>query len=79
MPLNPLLSWLDLVSHCSQRDDIFSTVVASDVVQISPGSLILLFSLAFVVPSFPALLKHDLVVDPVGFGISIRVIIRLIV
>ena len=66
-------------SHCYQNNDILSTVVASDVVQISPGSLILLFSVAFVVPSFPALLKHDLVVDPIGFGISIRVIIRSIV
>ena len=56
-----------------------STVVASIVIQISPGSLILLFSSAFVVPSFPALRKHDLVVDTVGLGISIRVIIMLIV
>ena len=57
----------------------FSTVVASDVIQISPGSLLLLFSVPFVVPRFPALRKHDLVADPVGFRISIRVIIRLIV
>ena len=57
----------------------FSTVVASDVVHISPGSLLLLFSVALVVPSFPALRKHELVADPVGLGISIRVISRLIV
>ena len=57
----------------------FSTVVASDVVQISPGSLILLFSVTFVVPSFSVLRKHELVADPVGFSISIRFIIRFIV
>ena len=57
----------------------FSTVVASDVILISSGSLILLFSLAFVVPSFPTLHKNELVVDPVGLGIYIIVIIRLIV
>ena len=56
-----------------------STVVASDVIHISHGSLLLLFSVAFVVPSFPALRKNELVADPVGLGISIRVIIRLIV
>ena len=56
-----------------------STVVASDVIHISPGYLLLLFSVASVVPSYPALRKHELVADPVGLGISIRVIIRLIV
>ena len=57
----------------------FSTLVASDVIHISYGYLILLFSVAFVVPSFLALCKNELVSDPVGLGISIRVIIRLIV
>ena len=37
------------------------------------------FSIAFVVSSFLALRKHDLVADTVGLGISIRVIIMLIV
>ena len=59
--------------------NFFSTVVASDVVQISPGSLLFLLSVAFVVPIFPALRKNELVADPVALGISIRVIIRLIV
>ena len=57
----------------------FFTVVAGDAIHTSPGSLLLLFSVAFVVASFSALRKHDLVADPVGLGISIRVIIRLIV
>ena len=46
----------------------FFTVVASDVVHISPGYLLLLFYVNFVVPSFPALRKHELVADPVGLG-----------
>ena len=58
---------------------LFYTVVASDVVQISPGYLLLLLSVAFVVPSFSALRKHELVADPVGLGMSMKVIIRLIV
>ena len=58
---------------------IFSMVVSSDVIQSSPGSLLLLFSAAFAAPSFLVLRNHELVSDPVGFGISIRVIIRLIV
>ena len=57
----------------------FSIVVAIDVIQISSGYLLLLFSVAFAVPSFPALRKHDLVDYPIGLGISMRVIIRLIV
>ena len=57
----------------------FSAVVTSDVIHISPGSLILLFSVAFVVPVFTALRKHELVADPIGLVIFIRVIIRLIV
>ena len=72
----PGLSWSVIVPSIMT---FFSTVVASDVVHISPGSLILLFSVAFVVPSFTALRKHELVADPVGLGISIRVIIRSIV
>ena len=56
-----------------------STVVASDVVQISPWYLLLLFFFAFVVPSFSALSKYELVADPVGLVISVRVIIRLVV
>ena len=55
-----------------------STVVASDAIHISPGSLLLLLSVAFYVPSFPALRQHELVADPVGLRISIRVIIKLI-
>ena len=55
-----------------------STVVASDVIQISPGSLLLLFSVALVIPSFPVLRKHDLVNDPVGLRIYIIFIIRLV-
>ena len=70
------LSWASTVPIIMT---FFSTVVASGVIQISPGSLILLFSVAFVVPNFPALRKHDLVSDPVGLRISIRVIIILIV
>ena len=57
----------------------FSTVVANDVIQISPGFFILLFYVAFVVPSFPALRKHWLVPGPIWLGVSIIVIIRLIV
>ena len=57
----------------------FYTVVASDVIQISPGYLLLLFSVAFDVPSFPATRKNKLVAEPFGLGISIIVIIRLIV
>ena len=72
----PGLSWAVIVPSIMI---FFSTVVASDVVQISPGSLLLIFSVTFVVPIFPALRKHDLVADPVGLGIYIRVIIRLIV
>ena len=55
------------------------TSIVSNVIQISPGSLILLFYVAFVVPSFTAFHKHELVADPVGLRISIRVISRLIV
>ena len=58
---------------------LLSTVVASNVIHISPGYLLLLFSVPFVVPSFPALRKYELVVDPVGLRISIRFAIRLIV
>ena len=40
------------------RMKFLSTVVPSDVLHISPGSLLLLFSAAaFVVPSFPAFAK----------------------
>ena len=55
------------------------TVVASNVVQVSPRYLLILFSGALVVPSFPVLRKHDIVDDPIGLIISIRVIIMLIV
>ena len=55
------------------------TVVAIYVIQISPGSLLLLFSVAFVVPSFPALRKHEIVTEPIVLVISIKVINRLIV
>ena len=55
-----------------------SKVVASNVIHISPGYLLILFSVAFVVPSFPTLHKNELVSDPVGLIISIRVIIGLI-
>ena len=72
----PGLSWAIFVPRIMT---FFYTVVASDVVQISPWSLLLLFSVTFVVPSFPALRKQELVSDPVGLGISTRVIIRLIV
>ena len=41
------------------------TVAASDVIQIYPGPLLLLFSAALVVPSFTGLCKHELVADPV--------------
>ena len=70
------MSWAVIVTRIMT---FFSTVVASDVIHISPRYLILLFSVAFVVPSFPALRKHELVADPVGLVISIRVIIRLMV
>ena len=70
------LSWSVTVARIM---DFFSTVVASNVIHISPGSLLLLFSVAFVVPSFPTLRKHELVADTVGLIISIRVIIRLLV
>ena len=43
-----------------------STVVSSNVIHISTGSLILVFSVDFVVPSFPALRKNELVADTVG-------------
>ena len=56
-----------------------STVIASNVIQITTGSLILLFSVAFIVPSFPVLYKHELIDDPIGLIIYIRVVIRLIV
>ena len=70
------MSWSVIVARVLNP---FSTVSVSDVIQISPGSLLLLFSIAFVVPVSPALRKHDLVADPVGLGISIRVIIWLVV
>ena len=69
------LSWTVTVAIITA---FLSTVVASNVIQISPGSLLLLFSTTFVVPSFPALRKHELVADPVGLRISIRFIIRSI-
>ena len=72
---DPGLSWSVIVPSIM---NFFSTVVASDMIQISPGSLLLLFSIAFVVPSFPALRKHDLVAEPVLLLIYIRFIIRLI-
>ena len=70
------MSWAIVVPNIMT---FLSTFVAGDVVQISPGSLLLLFSVAFIVPSFPMLRKHELVADPVGLVISMRVIIRLIV
>ena len=70
------LSWELIFSSITT---FFSTVVAIDVVRISPGSLLLLFSVAFVFPNFTALCKHELVDDSVLLGISIIVIIRLIV
>ena len=54
------------------------TVITSNVINIFPGYLLLLFSITFVVPIFPALHKHELVADPVGLRIYIRVIIVLI-
>ena len=72
----PSLSWAVVVPSTM---NFFSTVVAGDMVQISPGSLLLLFSVALVVLRFPALHKHDLVADPVGLVFSIRVITSLIV
>ena len=71
----PGLSWAVIVTIIIT---FFSTVFAIGVVQISPASLLLIISIAFVVRSFPALRKHELVADPFGLGISIRVIIRLI-
>ena len=56
-----------------------SAVIASNVIQISPGYMLLLFSVAFVVSSFRALCKPELVDDSVGLLISIRFIIRFIV
>ena len=73
---DPGLSWAIVVPSIMT---LFSTIVAGDVVQISPGYLLLLFSIAFIVPSFPTLRKHELVADPVELKISMRVIIRLIV
>ena len=73
---DPGLSWVIFVTSIMT---FFSTVLAGDVVQISPGSLLLLFYVAFIVSSFPTLRKHDLVSDPVWLRISMRVIIRLIV
>ena len=70
------LSWAIVVPIIM---DFLSTVVAGDVVQISPGSLLLIFSVTFIVPSFTAFHKHELVAEPVGLEISIRVIIRLMV
>ena len=72
----PGLSWAIFVPIIMT---FFSTVVAGDVVQISPGSLLLLFSVAFIVSSFPTLRKHELVSDPVGLRISMIFIIRLII
>ena len=56
-----------------------STVVASHAIQISPGSLLFLFSVAFVVPILLVWRKNEVVADPVGLRIFIRFIIRLIV
>ena len=56
-----------------------STVVACNMIQVCPGSLIFLVSVFIVVPSFLALRKHELVADPVVLIISIRIIIRLII
>ena len=73
---DPGLSWAVIVPSIMT---FLSTAVASDVIQISSRSLLLLFSVAFDVPSFPALRKHELVDDPVLLIISIIIIIRLIV
>ena len=70
------LSWAIVVPSIMT---FLSTVVAGDVVQISPGSLLLLFSVAFIVPNFPTLRKHELDADPLGLRIPMRVIIMLIV
>ena len=56
-----------------------STVVACNMIQVSTGYLLLLFSVALIVPSFPMLRKHEVVADPFGLRISIKVIIRLII
>ena len=70
------LSWAVAVSSIM---DLLSTVVESDVIHISCGYLLLIFSIASVVPSFTTLQKHELVAEPVGLRIFIRVIIGLIV
>ena len=72
----PSLSWEIIVPSIMT---FFYTVVAGDTVKISPGYLLLLFFVAFIVPSFPTLRKHDLVAELVGLVIYMRVISRLIV
>ena len=72
----PGLSWAMVVPRIMA---FVFTVVAGDVVQVSPESLILLFFVVFVVPIFPTLRKLELVAEPVGLIISMRVIFRLIV
>ena len=56
-----------------------STVVAINMIQVSPGYLLLLFYVAPIVPIFNALRRHELVADLFGLIISISVIIRLII
>ena len=59
--------------------ELISTLVACNTIQVSPGSLILLFYISVILPSFPALRKHELVDDPSVVIISIIIIIMLII
>ena len=49
-----------------------STFIAYNMIQVSPGSLLLHFSVALVFPSFTVLCKHELVSDPFGLIISLE-------
>ena len=56
-----------------------STVIACIMIQFSNGYLLLIFSVALVVPSVTVFRKQELVSDPIVLIIYIRVIIGLII
>ena len=58
---------------------LFYTINAGDVIKVFPGDLFILFCLTFIIPSFTTMCKHNLVADTLRFGLSIRVIFRLVI
>ena len=54
-----------------------STIISGDVVKVSLRVLFILFFFTLIIPGFPTLCKHKLVVDTFRLVLPIRVIIRL--